>query len=399
MAAPDCTHWFSHGCAIAGQLAGTDYCPTHDKACEHCLTKSNPGPRQPNGVTASLAIRWLKANQPEELVRRMSSLQPLLECAAGTRQKAAQPQQAKHLTLHCGVSPGDVATMTAAVYSLHHAYPHHYLTEVTGTAPEIWEHNPHVTRLTDEQRETALLIDMQYPSHHESNQRHVPFLAGYTEFLGAVLGRQIPLACRRPMLYLSDEERSWIPQVQDVHNPQVPYWVVNAGTKYDYTCKQWPLEYYQEVVDRTLGRIQWVQIGAEEHAHPRLRNVMDLVGRTDLRQLIRLVYHSQGGLGPVTLLQHLCAAWEKPYVCLLGGREPATWVSYPLQHTLHTIGQFSCCRTGACWKSRVIALGDGEKQDESLCEHPVPWARHPFPACMGAIRPSEVVAILERYAR
>ena len=56
--------------------------------------------------------------------------------------------------------------------------------------------------------------------------------------------------------------------------------------------------------------------------------MINLAGQTDHRQLIRLAWHARGGLGPVTYLQHLCAAWEKPYICLLGGREPATWVHY-----------------------------------------------------------------------
>jgi ADP-heptose:LPS heptosyltransferase len=106
---------------------------------------------------------------------------------------------------------------------------------------------------------------------------------------------------------------------------KIAFWLINAGIKNDFTTKAWPVEYFQEVVNRTCGRIQWVQIGAKEHDHPVLTGVIDLRGQTDHRQLIRLVWHAQGGLGPVTYLQHLCAAWEKPYVCLLGGREPVTW--------------------------------------------------------------------------
>ena len=140
-----------------------------------------------------------------------------------------------------------------------------------------------------------------------------------------------------------------------------PYWIVNAGVKSDYTCKAWPIEYFQEVVDRTRGKIRWVQIGLREHNHPELRGVTSLLkSGPPLRELIRLAYHAQGGLGPVTFLQHLCAAWKKPYICLVGGREPATWVQYPYQHTLHTVGQIDCCRPYSCWKARVVPLGDGD---------------------------------------
>jgi ADP-heptose:LPS heptosyltransferase len=151
-------------------------------------------------------------------------------------------------------------------------------------------------------------------------------------------------------------------------------------------------------VTRTVGKIQWVQVGAKEHDHPKLDGAINLVGKTDHRQLIRLAWHARGGLGPVTYLQHLCAAWEKPYVCLLGGREPVTWVQYPLQHTLHTIGMLPCCKTSACWKSRIVPSNDSSTKDQSLCQWPVLGLVRPVSRCMSAIRPDEVITVLERYA-
>jgi len=179
-----------------------------------------------------------------------------------------------------------------------------------------------------------------------------------------------------------------------------PFWIVNAGVKSDYTCKAWPIEYFQEVVDRTQGKIRWVQIGLREHNHPQLRGVTSLLkSGPPLRELIRLAYHAQGGLGPVTFLQHLCAAWQKPYICLVGGREPATWVQYPYQHTLHTVGQLDCCRPHSCWRARVVPLGDGDDKDKSLCQYPVTEGlARPSPKCMTMIRPDEVLQVLERYS-
>jgi ADP-heptose:LPS heptosyltransferase len=125
-----------------------------------------------------------------------------------------------------------------------------------------------------------------------------------------------------------------------------------------------------------------------------LRGVIDLLGKTDPRQLIRLVYHSSGGVGPSTFLQHLCAAWQKPYVCLLGGREPVAWVQYPKQTTLHSIGQLDCCRDRACWKSRVVPLGDRSEQDRSLCSNP----RGRIPLCLDRIEPRKVAESILAYA-
>ena len=300
----------------------------------------------------------------------------------------------KKLILRANLCPGDILTLTAAVESLHLTYPGEYVTDVRTTTPEIWQHNPRITPLDDNDSEVEKL-DLKYPSINRSNQEHVPFLGGYTEDLGRKLGRPLTLKVNRPFLYLSDAEKTWIDQVQHhvTGGRKIAFWLINAGIKNDYTAKAWPVEYFQEVVDRTHGRVQWVQIGSDEHDHPRLTGVIDLRGKTDHRQLIRLAWHARGGLGPVTYLQHLCAAWEKPYLCLLGGREPVTWTQYPLQHTFHTMGLLPCCRTAACWRSRIEASSERES---SLCEQPVFGMQRPVAKCMALIRPADVLQVLER---
>ena len=310
------------------------------------------------------------------------------------------PSNRERLILHCHLSPGDILTMTAAVESLHASYPNRYLTDVRTPCPALWEHNPHITSIPDaDGRE----IKLEYPLIHQSNQLPIHFLWGYAWNLGEHLGLKLGLKTNRPHVYLSPEEKQWTDQVRDTFAAElagrnVPFWLVNSGVKRDFTAKQWPIEHFQEVIDRTRGRIQWVQIGAAEHEHSELSGVLNLVGKTDMRQLVRLCYHAQGALGPSTLLQHLMAAFEKPYLCLLGGREPATWVQYPRQHTFHTIGGsgLECCRNGACWKSRVVPLDDGDEKNNSLCDRPVLGLKRPAAKCMAAIQPEEVLHVLGR---
>ena len=157
----------------------------------------------------------------------------------------------------------------------------------------------------------------------------------------------------------------------------MPYWIVGAGGKYDFTAKWWEHARWQAVVEHFAGRILFVQVGEAGHHHPPLRGVLDLRGRTDLRQLVRLVHHAQGVLCPVTLLMHLAAAVEvgrgmpknRPCVVVAGGREPAQWEAYPHHQYLHTNGALRCCDNGGCWKARTVPLGDGDEKDapENLC--------------------------------
>jgi ADP-heptose:LPS heptosyltransferase len=198
-------------------------------------------------------------------------------------------------------------------------------------------------------------------------------------------------------------EKSWISKVHEIVGSDVPFWIIVSGGKRDYTTKLWSTERLQSVVGHFSGRIAFVQVGASEHSHPPLTGVIDLRGKTDLRQLIRLVYHAQGVLCPVTLLMHLAAAVEvksgfpknRPCVVIAGGREPPHWEAYPHHQFIHRVGTLSCCDNGGCWKSRVLPLGDRDEKDrpENLCVDVV----DDLPRCMHNVSIDDVTRSIELY--
>ena len=292
----------------------------------------------------------------------------------------------EQIILSCPFCPGDVLTLTAAIESLHAIYPGRYATDTRTYHPYMFENNPHITPLGDSE---ARVVAMDYPMFRQSNVLPLPFLRGFTDYLGKQLG--VPLDCRvnRPCLYLSKEEAEAAPQVQP------PYIVINAGIKSDFTCKAWPVEYYQAVVDAFHHRIRFVQIGESCHNHPPLENVLSLVDQTPGRKLIMLAYHAFAGVGPDTYLMHLMAAWRKPYFAISGGKIPVQWIQYPYQQTFHSVGQLPCNAHGACWCSRVVPLGDGTPHDQALCKMPVDG----IAACMKMIEPQEVSLGVERLLR
>jgi ADP-heptose:LPS heptosyltransferase len=177
---------------------------------------------------------------------------------------------------------------------------------------------------------------------------------------------------------------------------------VVGGGKLDYTAK-WDPARYQQVVDHFRGRILFVQVGERGHQHAPLGKVIDLRGRTDLRQLVRLVYHAQGVLCPVTLLMHLAAAVEtkpgmpphRPCVVVAGGREPPHWEAYPMHQFIHRVGALPCCSHGGCWKSRVTALGDGDEKDRP--EHRCVDVVGRLPRCLDMITARDVIRAIEIY--
>ena len=306
----------------------------------------------------------------------------------------------RKLILRSHLSPGDIVTMTAAVRDLHAAYPGEFATDVRTYCPALWEHNPHITPIADGEGEE---IAMEYPLIHTSNQRAYHVIHGYRMFLEEKLGKPIPAREFRGDIHLSNEEKGWLNQVEEQRGVGTRFWIVAAGGKFDYTAKWWDSKRYQEVVDYFAGRILFVQVGELQHHHPPLRGVLDLRGKTNLRQLVRLVYHSDGVVCGVTSLMHLAAAvptktgWMRPCVVVAGGREPSHWEAYPGHRYLHTIGALECCANGGCWRSRIRPLGDGDEKDGSLCERPVQVRREVWiPKCLEMIEARDVIRAVEQ---
>ncbi|NBR87742.1 MAG: ADP-heptose--LPS heptosyltransferase [Proteobacteria bacterium] len=308
----------------------------------------------------------------------------------------------RKLILRNRQSPGDIVVLTAAVRDLHLTYPEQFLTDVRTSCPQLWEHNPHITPLDEKDPEVEVL-DCHYPLIHRSNRSPRHFVEGFTEFLSDKLNRQITPTAFKGDIHVSKKEKGWISQVREIVGRDLPFWIIVAGGKRDYTIKWWDFQRYQSVVDHFRDKVLFVQVGEKGHVHEGLKGVIDLRGRTDLRQMVRLVYHAQGVLCGVTMAMHLAAAVEvkggkpknRPCVVVAGGREPPQWEAYPHHQFIHTVGALLCCDNGGCWKSRTVPLGDGDAKDrpENLCVDVV----NNLPRCMDMITTQDVIRRIEMY--
>ena len=147
----------------------------------------------------------------------------------------------------------------------------------------------------------------------------------------------------RADLHLSEKEKRHS-LIRDAYGVE-DYWIVAPGGKRDCTCKMWDWRKFQQVVDHFKGQIQFVTIGKSDHLVERYKGTIDLTDKfndkKDIRGLVQLGYHALGGIGGVTFLLHLMGGLEnkkgwceyedgsrnsgrKPFICLVGRREPLT---------------------------------------------------------------------------
>jgi ADP-heptose:LPS heptosyltransferase len=313
----------------------------------------------------------------------------------------------RKLILKTFLSPGDILMLTSAVRDLHKSHPGKYLTDVRTSAEQLWENNPYITPLKEDD-EKVKIIDCEYPLINQSNEGQYHFIHGYRKFLEEKLKITIKPTKFKGDIHISALEKSWYSQIQEITGENTRFWLIASGGKLDYTCKWLDPNRLQKVVDHFKDKVHFIQIGDENHHHPRLNNVMDLVGKTDIRQIVRLMYHADGVICPVTFLMHLAAAVEtkpgrpinRPCVVIAGGREPPQWEAYPHHQYLHMNGCLPCCDNGGCWKSRVVPIGDGDKKDapENLCIRPVKLKNNVVVAkCIDMITADDIIRAVEKY--
>jgi len=238
--------------------------------------------------------------------------------------------------------------------------------------------------------------NVQYEDIHNSgwSGRHVSN-AFYIE-LEEKLGIKIKQTSLLPDLHLSDDEKKWTNQVEQEFNYRGKFWLINSGHKKDYPLKQWGFERWEKLVYLLRDKIQFVQVGelGDNHVHKELTGAFNLLGKTDLRQLVRLSWHMQGSVSHVSLLHHLAAAWQKPMVTIAGGREPRRWESYPHGRYMDTNGLLSCCAYDGCWMTgRMEGECCSVTPENKTCKNMVGMQ----PECMAIIKPEQVVEEIMNY--
>ena len=132
--------------------------------------------------------------------------------------------------------------------------------------------------------------------------------------------------------------------------------------------KHWDVVGYQKVVDQLNGRLNFVQLGSERE--PLLEGVLDLRGKTSVREAAAVIAASRVNVGYVGFLMHLARAVEVRSVVIFGGREHPDQSGYICNENLFT--KLSC---SPCWRL-------------STCDYGMP--------CMQRISSESVVMAVER---
>jgi len=247
-------------------------------------------------------------------------------------------------------SPGDILSFTRGLEDFKLSYPDWEI-DVRSPCPEIFENCPHLTPLNENNPQVEI-FNIKYSDINISGWNGLHYTDSFRNDIEKQLKINIKKTSFKPALWISDEEKGWINQIKVEFKWDGPFWLLNAGNKQDNKLKKY--HRWQEVVDILNeyfnGKVKIVQIGHGNHEHQILNNVLNLIGKTDLRQLIRLAYWADGLMGPLSFQFVLAAALEKPGVVVAGGKEGVNWHIYPHIRHICTNGAIDCCKWDGCWR-------------------------------------------------
>lgn len=113
------------------------------------------------------------------------------------------------------LSPGDILMLPAALCDLHRTYPGEFQTDVRTSCPELWEDNSYLMPLKEGDLGVEV-VDCEYPLIHSSNQLPYHFIHGFRFFLNEKLGINIQPHAFKGDIHLSEQEKGWISQVDEI---------------------------------------------------------------------------------------------------------------------------------------------------------------------------------------
>jgi ADP-heptose:LPS heptosyltransferase len=292
-------------------------------------------------------------------------------------------KSAQQIVITHGCAPGDITCLTGLVRDISLAYPDKYEIHVATHCKTLWNHNPYIAGNHGHTPHGMQQVHLNYGKYiPEANRHKLHFVTAFHRDFQKRSGQPVPCLHPKGDLHLDD----W-----HYKNPPMSgrYWILVPGNKSDFTTKAWSAHRWQQLADgMSAAGLHMVRCGAthQGNVNPPVDGAIDLVDKTNLRDLLWLIYHAEGVVCPVTCFMHMAAAFDKPCVVLAGGREHWWWEAYvnvagvenfgPYSQSvkvphryLHTQGLLDCCKDRGCWKNKI--LHTQKDKHRSYCKRPV----------------------------
>lgn len=227
---------------------------------------------------------------------------------------------------------GDNVILTGAVHNLKMARPDLQFALPDSSYLEVYENNTDFTKDPVFTRDIGKLVYGNLEA--EKAALHGNVVEGFTLCLCSMLNIQpVPIITRKPVLILSEEEKEYSRQFADAL-------VLNANCQTCTISKGYP--HWQKVVDALKQDYRIIQVGGNcpKDLSLDLEGVEDWRGKTNIRQLIAMIYGSRGVVSAPSSFTNIAGAFDKPQIVLNAGREADRLTDY--ENAMHISHKAQC---------------------------------------------------------
>lgn len=257
-----------------------------------------------------------------------------------------------------GKAIGDQTAMTSVIAQMHSESGYKFI--IFSTFPDIFKYNPNVLLNINYNKIPRGLKKITFLLLKALDKKNVYSFSlrddtrTYTEHLKQTksIEHLVTINARNitniknkekvypTQLFLSEKEINGFRDKFPFNN----YSIIQSVGKTTYTnIKEWGALKYQEVVKNT-PQINWIQLGSLED--PLLTGVIDLRGKTNLRELFYLISKSNFVLANEGLFNHIAAAFNTKSFVVFSGFTPISYVKYSSTIPISKEPQVSCA---PCW--------------------------------------------------
>ncbi|MDB5143941.1 MAG: ADP-heptose:LPS heptosyltransferase-like [Mucilaginibacter sp.] len=126
-----------------------------------------------------------------------------------------------------------------------------------------------------------------------------------------------------------------------IFSQQIVIGTSTTGAQMAMRNKEWIPERYQQIVDRFSHKYKFIQLGSQDD--PPLSNVLDLRGKTTIRESAAILKNSLLMITHVGFMMHLARAVDCCSVIVYGGREKPEQSGYSCFRNIYSDVECSPC--------------------------------------------------------
>jgi ADP-heptose:LPS heptosyltransferase len=234
------------------------------------------------------------------------------------------PQKTLRIVTYGGL--GDILLTTPAIKALKKKYPFSKIIiyGLSRSYMEIFENNPYVNKV----RSTSFFANpiaymlhrfrwAQFHTFHFGRlYPNIFYKKSAVDIIGDVFN--VEIQDRKVLLFLTPAEENKAKAMLSAYNNPVILHIASMTS----INQEWPLENWEALVE-AMPQYTFIQLGLP--TEEKVRNAIDLRGKTSFREAFALIKHAKGFAGVNSSLSHVTNAFDIPGVVLFGPSPPVIW--------------------------------------------------------------------------